>query len=1104
MTNAEITEKIIGSSIHNPLYGDGIVTNIIISSSGKYYISIQFKNKQKKTGILNNMYSKGFLVSEDVKINEYFELLLKRKPLLSSSELNNNINTIEIENVINSLIESVINNELIAIKLISYYDNPVFEIELCSKAFKYLDEILHKYQIDNNQKACIAVALSYIAMKYYDGDLHSFIENKYREYMFNDKLYTKNNIQHAIKIVLSDFRKITCYFDTNSYVAVPIVMCCVPHYRVKDLFRISYDIYKKKLLFDEDISDDQIIEKVKETFHALRRKDLISASDNIKGTNYLMSKYTQSCIYSGYGLESLSTIVSHCIRLIISHLTRPEDSFIIEPYYNEGYSSWVQNFETDNKERERYEKSRTSSRPYLRLSNDEIHLITGEFSMDESYDPNEVHIKVFNGDKVVIDKPIDDPNAITFKGDDYAMSSYIIARQDILIDASPLDSLAYRIYCNDSLLYDSKKRLHRSNLFFDGKGNEIKPGCNYSGEAFVLTHKSNKDEYGENIKEILKKDGYIISSVEINNTEVFYFDNEPYIFFKVSTSKIIGYATPWCVFSTVEGKVFPIYNDITILFPASCDKEFIDVIIDDQNISNDLNTNISFKINIYSKEYGDTWIYTIQIYDLEPGFHNLRLYNAQSNKLIKGANLNLIYDPDLTKHFIEESSIAISFDIISNLTDEQQITYEYGVSQKSIHAFVKNLGHGSLIIYPTNISYSLDGKKWFDINTPICLYDIPESITYIYICGPYDMSAYYSDFDMPLKKSYLNMKCENHDVPNIYKLYLSYIRSIYGKGIGRIYFEFGNRSKYAKIRFTPYIDKDNCIFYYDEKTKKHIFKFIFEGTSTIKAMITSCGFNNVLSEKVISSGDTIEIPDSDIEKKVRSLNISLHGKKYGSLFEQYQKEAFMYFKYDLKKPFVRLFPFPPNVTIANYIFKCKLVFKGSKKLKVEITPTGFSSPLYSSEVHSGDSISFDVSLYAFNSYTLLLYGTSSYEENTFLCEPFFVSKPIKTESSFLRKTLKIESFIYDDGSIKSNKYSIRFKSIEEINHKYYLTAELIDKTNQIIMNNLIVFITKNKKYSYELAIYNQKDGKLKRLHQKDGKKIVGAIIQKLEGSFWKT
>ena len=46
-----------------------------------------------------------------------------------------------------------------------------------------------------------------------------------------------------------------------------------------------------------------------------------------------MSKYTQSCIYSGFGIDELSIIIVRCIQLIISYLTKPEDSFVVEKYY---------------------------------------------------------------------------------------------------------------------------------------------------------------------------------------------------------------------------------------------------------------------------------------------------------------------------------------------------------------------------------------------------------------------------------------------------------------------------------------------------------------------------------------------------------------------------------------------------------------------------------------------------------------------------------------------------------------------------------------------------------------------------------------------------
>ena len=51
-----------------------------------------------------------------------------------------------------------------------------------------------------------------------------------------------------------------------------------------------------------------------------------------------------------------------------------------------------------------------------------------------------------------------------------------------------------------------------------------------------------------------------LSIFEVNSKEVFRFDNEPYVFFKIKDPKLIGYQVPWASFTTMEGKEEKIYN----------------------------------------------------------------------------------------------------------------------------------------------------------------------------------------------------------------------------------------------------------------------------------------------------------------------------------------------------------------------------------------------------------------------------------------------------------------------------------------------------------------------------------------------------------------
>ena len=1107
MFETTISQTIIGARVTNRAYGTGLITDFFKRSDDKHYVSVLFDSfNEEKVFIASIAFSKGILVFENAEMNNAAATMIEEARLSQKAPEQNSTEThstgLSSNDITNYLIQSVLDDEQIATDLIDFYGDEAFEKNICEEAFSYLERIMTGSNLGKAQKACIVCALSLIALKYYDGDLHSYIEQKFREYRpYTEYKYSRTTIQNAVCNALSEYRKRTKYFDPRSYVAVPLVLSCVPHYRLKDLFRISYDIYKQKLLFDEDLSDEQIEDKVRETFATLRRRDLISDSDTIKGTNYLMSKYTQSIISSEYGIDSLSQIVTHCIRLIISHLTRPEDSFVVEPYYSEGYAAWVSAFESDDKERNKYDSVRTLSQPYLKLVNNQVHLFSGEFSIDDAYDPNDVHICVYNGDSILADIKITDPNAIEFAEENSAMSGYILRRQEVSVAGCPIGTLSYSIECSGHRLYDSKARLHRSTLFFDGKGNEIRPGSSYSGELFVITQKTNKEEYGERITEIYCGNGFIISTIEVNEHEVFLFDGEPYIFYKISSSQLISHEIPWGDFTSFEGKQYQIYNDLTVLFPTSCDKEYIYLEIDGQKYYYGDISDIHFSIRLFSKEYRGTWAYTVKVYNLEPGFHTVRIFNSVSGKQINGAYFGVIYDPAIRKEFISKNSTGILYDLSGSFIDDQPLLFEYGMPKKEFHAFVKNLGHGSLNVYPSAISYSIDDKTWEDIDTIIYLCEIPESIKTLFVCGPRNMTAFYLDADAIVKKQAINLE-PDQEQPTLYKIYLSLLRTILGKKKARVSFEYGYKTKYVNIWYNPFVLKDDCHFFYDSETKQHIFDVTFEGSSKVKVVIKPLNSDVILLAKPISSGERITLDDASIDDSIKFLSIALHGRKYGALFDPFQQEPFMFFpKYDLGRksaelPTVRLTTFPPAITLIKKKLSGRVFFEGAAKIKAEIIPSGFSTPLQTKTLLNGDGLLFDISMLPFNSYKIYLYSPIDQNASVFAEKPFFISKPVKVESPFLHNTFSVSAFILSDGSKVKTSYSIRFNTIAEINNLYYLVASMKNKTTGDVLDDLIVFVKKALPFQYEVAIRRRQKDKVVRLKLKNGKMLEGVVIEK--------
>lgn len=1106
MTQQELISKIENQSIISQMYGKGTISKVSLSEGSIYFDIVFIVN-----GIqVNKSFSAPIAVEKNVLEFEneetasfYNELKNSLVPSVKGevSIIEKKIISDDVSSLkdINSGIKLFKNNESITQLLINNFDNQKFEETLCVEGFRNLEKAMNGYYLEDDCKIEVIILLSYLALKYYDGDLHTQIFNNYRKYRSETEYkFTNNSIQNSMYKILEPYRKEVQYFHDSSYNAVPIIYASVPHYRVPQLYKISYDIYKKKLLFDEDVSNDQIEAKVEECLRALKRKDLLSDSDSIKGTEYLMSKYTQSCIYSGFNLEALIKIISHCIRLIINHLTRHEDSFIVEPYYREGYDSWVDEFDNNTKEKTKYEQSRLLSRPYFKLQNQKyLYLNTGEYCMDDSYNPQKVQIEIYSDSKLIKAYDVDGPDDILFN-DDVSMGGYIIKRQKYLLDCSPIDKLSYKIVSDGEEIYSSKERLFRKVLFFDKNGNEVKPGTEYDGDIFVVSHTlDSNDESGSSALIVSRNKDYFISIFEVNSKEVFRFDNEPYIFFKIKDPKLIGYQVPWASFTTMEGKEEKIYKDISVLFQASCDKEDIYISVDDNVITFGEDNDINYRIYLFSNEYNGLFTYLIKIYGLDSGLHNIKIYNIKTNKMIKNSDLVFVYDDTLSKCFVSKTKESIIYETSSEFLNETiTLDYPYGTSKLEYDAFVKGLGHGKLNIYPSTISYSIDGIVWHDIDWKFYLFELNPINNSIFVCGPDNLIPYVIDEKSTIRKRKLNYVQNDLDYFK-YEVNVDYLKTLRDTSSVKISFEYGTRSKFLKVWYKPFI-KNDSIFKYDKFSGKIKANIIFEGKIKLWLLLSITNTENILSKVQISSGESIEFDKNSLIKyydDAHYITASLHMPTSGkSLFKKYDEVSFMTFpkvciddfEVEVKKQIIYINEISSEIVVNT-------VFIGTNKLKMEICPSGFNKIIYNDEITSGKIINIKINKSMFNSFTVLLYKpkiNGGYEEKS-----FYTSKPIKTTSYFLKKKLQIKYFILDDNSKYQPKNNrIYFIRIVQFDDEYYWLGNIVGIGNNIVLEDVYVNpITLNSEES-AIKIYRIKDNKKYNLKLKNGLKILSAIL----------
>ena len=1091
----------INDYVNHKKFGKGIIDDIR-EKNDSVYLDVKFEIEGKtivKSLSLRTAFTKGFLYFDDKKLNHNILCAITEETKLEDLKqeyFNNNIENKITENpIISGLIEDVLNDKSIAIELIKQYDNEEFQDELLSNTFLFLEKTITKgASLSKEHSAYIVVGLSYLALKYYDGDLHSYVEEEFYKYReTTPEEYSNTKIKKGMYEVLGDYRKKVQYYDSHSYVAVPIILSGVPHYRLSDLFVLSYDIYKKKLLFDEDIDDTQIYNKVLEAFKMLNRKNLISNSDVIKGTNYLMSKYTQSCIFSGKYLDSIVAIVTRCIRLIISYFTKPRDSFLIEQYYVEAFNDWIDRFESDTKERERYEKNHALTRPYFRLQNNNmVALITGKYSIDDIYDIDSVKIEICSFKSVIDTVYLDDANDIEYTDDNDALGGYIINQKKIVLKHSPLEELSYRIVCDDEILFDSKKKLYRKNIFFDGKGHEIKPGNEYNGELFVVTKDRNEDSE-HNMEEYYCGE-YNVSLIDVNSSEIFRFDNNPYVFYKVGEPQMAGYAVPWANFISVESKEYKIFKNVSFIFQAPCEFDEIELEVDHKILGYEEYLEYDWDIDVFAEESDGITTYEASIYELEPGFHNVRILNNVTRKAIKKAEFSFIYDDSIEKQFVERNDNGIRYSLYSDFISKENeiIDYEYGMQDIERQAFVKELGYGKIVVHPSTISYSTDGMQWHDIDKRFYMSDISEDQQYIYICGPEGLKVNCTDSEF-CRKNWLNL--EKTEDKYIYKLYISYLRTIFDKKRVSLNFIYGNRKKYLVTCYQPYVSPAE--FYFDEENLCYNLKIDFEGADVIKCVVKRTNSDRIIISKEIHSGDIIKLYDSEIDESINFITSELYMQKTGGLFAKYESKPFLVLqKCSLERTKVEFTEWPPYIKYDQRTksITCKFNFVNVDHLLIKLYPSGIDKALREYKVESGNILNIDIKEFPYNAYNILTFEPVR-REALYRNKSVFTSKSIKTNSPVLCKKKRILNFRLKTGELVPTNSEIYFVSIKDVEDRTAYIGKWIMHGNNKTIDNIIMEKINGNEKQWELSFKVESNGKLNSLALKKSGVIESIIIR---------
>lgn len=724
------------------------------------------------------------------------------------------------------IIHKFINNESIAFDLIQEYGNEQFESDL----IKCADYII--YQAVNNNvilsklhKGVVAVALTMIALKYYDGNMWDHIRESFIKTYdgdFNVKADAK------IRSMLQLFKKDCNYKNPDSLIAVPLISAGVTHYWLPSFFDFCFAIYKENLLARREIDENEVVDELQSTFETMRVNNHLSESeDYIKvgsSKSYKLSKFTQSALLTGTNSEGLSFIGAYCIRCIIKYVNK--EHFKVHPYYEDAFEKRKSHFESDEKEKVKLIDT-GNWKVRLKFVNDEIYLITKTEKVPETIDPNLIKLLVLENGNIVDE--INDIN-VTF-----GIGGFIVGSKMIRLNCNILNNVSYRIVCDDKVLFDSYDKIYKDKkaYFFDEYGDQIEPGYDYTGSLVCITNTEPKC-----CERHYFKNNYCVSIVDIVPSGDYVFDNVHYAFKTIRKPGIEGEKCGGIYIKTsLDNKKFELYKNVSaLLIETRIEKNQMYVVIDGKKY----NFN-EFEIVEFPELDNGVWQFKLLLSSLKNGMHVISINSLENNKPINKCTFKFIVDNEFRKSYEKKKDGFYYIQINSSFLDFESKINPGETSFETI-CVIPGRGVAKMTIYPEIIFSSLDMGSWFESEKRININDISIGNPVLYLTGSADMTAIAStnekSYVLDVRKSKLNEEVFEVNIGPLLFLKSSDVLC------AKLHIENKYNKCLINIDFATYIDIANSKFDYDEKKDLHLFKVSFIKTTqvicSIVDMATGC------------------------------------------------------------------------------------------------------------------------------------------------------------------------------------------------------------------------------------------------------------------------
>ena len=735
-----------------------------------------------------------------------------------------------IKNEIDKIVNKFLNNESIAFDLIQHYGES-FETELIAMADKAVTESLSN-ELSREKKGLVAVGLTMIAIRYYDGNMWDHIREAFQLTYDGD---TNQKADAKIRSILQLFKKDCNYSNPESLIAVPLVAAGVAHYWLPPFFDFCFAIYKENLLARRDIEEAELQSELQSTFESMRLNNHLSETEdviNVGGSrSYKLSKYTQSALLTGTNTEGLACIGAYCVRSIIRCLNNEDHR--ITPYYANAFETWKNNFYLNKSERAKLTDS-GNWKITIKYTSGGFNLITKTEKVPETYNPDLIKIRILEDDKVV-----DEINDVEVR---YGIGGYIVVSKQIRLNCNILNKPSYRIVCGEDILFDSEDRIYKNHevFFFDEHGELINSGSDYTGNLICIT-KEQPTEYLSSSK----NGDYYISNIDVTSSGDYIFDGKHYAFKTIRRPGLEGIKCSGAkVKPAIDNEYFDIYNAVSsILVETRLEKENLYLVINNKNI--DINTVATVDYPILDNGVRQ---FKILLPEMGAGMHQISINSTENNKPLPKCSFTFILDKTFKKSCEQISADRYYLKINSTfVNDSKEITA--GTISTDFKCFVPGRGIATLTAFPEIISVSLDRNNWFTSNSRLSAKKINLGYPILYVTGPDNLSVLATSNNKTMALG-LN-KTKDND--NIFELNIGPVLALDSSDVqkARITIQSESDRYDLYIDFVTYIDLANSSFEYKRNIDTHFFKIAYVKEKDIKCDIIDMSTKRVCFSQMI-------------------------------------------------------------------------------------------------------------------------------------------------------------------------------------------------------------------------------------------------------------